>query len=79
MLRWDNVKRSITWYIIQIIWMAVKIFPRNVDSVGPKAKVSTGWSRFARPLESVLCQDAWGYHRWKLVVDSDQILKSTCQ
>lgn len=42
MLRWNNVKSSITWYIIQIIQMAVKIFPRNVDSVSPEAKVGTG-------------------------------------
>lgn len=42
MLSRDNVKRNITWYIIQIICMAVKIYPRNVDSVSHKAKVSTG-------------------------------------
>lgn len=43
MLRWNNVKRNIAWYIIQIIQkLSVKIFPKNVDSVSPKANVSTG-------------------------------------
>lgn len=41
MLRWNNVKRNITWYIIQIIQVAGKIFPRNVDSVSLKAKAGT--------------------------------------